>query len=112
MEVGIRELKAHLSEYIDRACKGEPIVVTDRGKAKVRLEPLQNDLDKLPSGLRRMVMEGKVKYPGPARKYPLPPAMEIELPNGLTTTDLIRWARGHEVPALEEALKALNAEGG
>lgn len=106
MEVGIRELKAHLSEYIDRACKGEPIVVTDRGKAKVRLEPLQSDLDKLPSGLRRMVMEGKVKYP-PAPRRPLPPAMEIELPNGLTTTDLIRWARGHEVPALDDALEAL-----
>jgi prevent-host-death family protein len=35
--VGIRELKAKLSEYLDRAAAGETIVVTDRGRAKAEI---------------------------------------------------------------------------
>jgi prevent-host-death family protein len=38
--VGIRELKAKLSHYLDRAAAGETIVVTDRGKAKVEIRAL------------------------------------------------------------------------
>ena len=38
--VGIRELKARLSHYLDRAAAGETIVVTDRGKAKAELRGL------------------------------------------------------------------------
>lgn len=38
--VGIRELKARLSHYLDRAAAGETIVVTDRGKAKVEIRAL------------------------------------------------------------------------
>ncbi len=35
MHVGVRELKQHLSEYLDRIAGGEVIVVTDRGVPKV-----------------------------------------------------------------------------
>ncbi len=35
MDVGIRELKQHLSEYIERAANGESVRVTDRGVPKV-----------------------------------------------------------------------------
>ena len=38
--VGIRELKAKLSHYLDRAEAGETIVVTDRGRAKVEIRML------------------------------------------------------------------------
>lgn len=38
--MGIRELKAKLSYYLDRAAAGETIVVTDRGKAKVEIRAL------------------------------------------------------------------------
>jgi prevent-host-death family protein len=38
--VGIRELKAKLSHYLDRAAAGETIVVTDRGRAKVEIRCL------------------------------------------------------------------------
>lgn len=38
--VGIRELKARLSHYLDRAAAGETIVVTDRGRAKVEIRRL------------------------------------------------------------------------
>ena len=37
MKLGIRELKAGLSEYVKRAGKGEQIVVTDRGRPVARL---------------------------------------------------------------------------
>ncbi len=40
MDVGIRELKAHLSEYVDRAAAGEVIRVTDRGTPRAVLMPL------------------------------------------------------------------------
>jgi prevent-host-death family protein len=38
--VSIRELKARLSHYLDRAAAGETVVVTDRGRAKAELRPL------------------------------------------------------------------------
>ena len=41
--VGIRELKAKLSHYLDRAAAGETIVVTDRGKAKAEIRALSVD---------------------------------------------------------------------
>jgi prevent-host-death family protein len=40
MDVGIRELKERLSEFLDRAAKGEVIRVTDRGHPKALLGPL------------------------------------------------------------------------
>jgi len=40
MDVGVAELKAHLSEYLERAARGEVIQVTERGRAKALLTPL------------------------------------------------------------------------
>ncbi len=40
MDVGIRELKAHLSEFIERAANGEQIRVTDRGTPKAVINAL------------------------------------------------------------------------
>ena len=40
MDVGVRELKQHLSEYLDRAANGEIIRVTDRGQPKAILAPV------------------------------------------------------------------------
>ena len=39
-DVGVRELKQHLSEYLDRAERGELLRVTDRGRPKAVLGPL------------------------------------------------------------------------
>ncbi len=39
-DVGIRELKQHLSEYLDRAEQGEVLQVTDRGRPKAVLGPI------------------------------------------------------------------------
>jgi prevent-host-death family protein len=40
MDVGVRELKAHLSDFLDRAAEGEIIRVTERGVPKALLGPV------------------------------------------------------------------------
>jgi len=40
MNVGVRELKQHLSEYLDRAAAGEVVQVTERGVPKVQIVPV------------------------------------------------------------------------
>jgi prevent-host-death family protein len=40
MEVGVRELKQHLSSYLELAASGEVIQVTDRGRPKAILGPV------------------------------------------------------------------------
>jgi prevent-host-death family protein len=39
-DVGIRELKQHLSQYLDRAERGEVLRVTERGRPKALLGPV------------------------------------------------------------------------
>jgi prevent-host-death family protein len=40
MQVGVRELKARLSELLDRVAGGETITITERGKPKAMLSPI------------------------------------------------------------------------
>lgn len=40
MNVGVRELKQHLSQYLDRAASGEVIQVTERGVVKAQIVPV------------------------------------------------------------------------
>jgi len=40
MDVGVRDLKQRLSEFLDRAARGEIIRVTDRGRPKAILGPV------------------------------------------------------------------------
>ena len=51
MDIGVRELKAKLSEYLDRAERGEIIRVTDRGRPKVMIVPLPGKL-RIEEGIR------------------------------------------------------------
>ncbi len=43
MDVGVRELKARLSEFLDRASSGETILVTEHGKPKAVIGPLPSE---------------------------------------------------------------------
>ena len=61
--MGIRELKAKLSHYLDRAAAGETIVVTDRGKAKAELRTLSVE-ERIQQGIE----EGWIT-PGRGRPY-------------------------------------------
>ena len=50
-DVGIRELKRHLSEYLERAERGEVLRVTDRGRPKAVLGPVP-DRARIEDGIR------------------------------------------------------------
>lgn len=68
-DVGVRELKGRLSEYLDRAARGEVIRVTDRGRPKALLTPLPGRLR-----LEKGIEEGWVRPPanpprGPWRRF-------------------------------------------
>lgn len=47
MNVAVRELKDHLSEYLKRVSAGEELVVTSHGKPIARLAPLREPEDEL-----------------------------------------------------------------
>ena len=51
MDIGIRELKSKLSEYVARAASGETIRVTDRGVPRAVLAPLQGE-SRIDQGIR------------------------------------------------------------
>lgn len=68
MDVGIRELKAKLSEYLARAEKGELIRVTDRGRPRALLVPLRDS--RVQERIRQGVAEGWIKPP--RRRGPRP----------------------------------------
>lgn len=84
--VGIRELKAKLSHYLDRAAAGETIVVTDRGKAKVELHPLSVD-----ERLQQLVREGRVT---PPRRPGLPSVERLGLKGKRTIAEILDEDRG------------------
>jgi prevent-host-death family protein len=55
MEVGIRELRAGLSRWLDRVRAGEELIVTDRGTPVARVTPIDQ-----PRPFDRMVATGLV----------------------------------------------------
>jgi prevent-host-death family protein len=55
MEAGVRELRDHLSRYLDAVREGQEVTVTDHGKAVARLVPLDQ-----PRLLDRLIAEGLV----------------------------------------------------
>ena len=55
MEAGVRELRDHLSRYLDVVRDGKEVTVTDHGKAVARLVPLDQ-----PRVLDRLIAEGLV----------------------------------------------------
>ena len=72
MDVGVRELKQHLSEFLDRAAAGEVIRVTDRGEPKALITPLAGS-----GRLRAGIEEGWIRGPhtgehavfGPVKRF-------------------------------------------
>ena len=83
-DVGVRELKARLSEYLDRAARGEVIRVTDRGRPKALLTPLPGRL-RLEEGIE----EGWVR---PAADRPRGPWRRFRA--GRPVSDLVEEDRG------------------
>ena len=58
MEVGVREFRDHLRKYLQRAAKGDEVVVTDRGRPLARIVSAA-----MPSRLERLIAEGVITPP-------------------------------------------------
>ncbi len=72
MDVGVRELKAHLSAYLERAAAGELIRVTDRGRPVAVIGPLP-DTERLERGIREgWIRPGSGIVPCPVHRVPAP----------------------------------------
>ena len=72
VEVGVREFRESLSEWLDRAAAGEDVVVTERGKPKVRLSAARDE-----HVLDRLEREGRVRRAKRPRG-PLPPPIPVK----------------------------------
>lgn len=69
MDVGVRALKEHLSEYLERAARGELIIVTDRGEPKAMLGPLPARSNLGPGASEGWIRLGNGEPPVPARRF-------------------------------------------
>ena len=86
MEVGIRELKAHLSEYVERASGGEIVRITDRGRPRAVLMPLPEG-DRVAQGLAEgwLIREAD---------EPLADVEAVKPPPGRSTQEILNDDRG------------------
>lgn len=73
--VGIRELKAHLSEYLKRVKNGEAIAVSERGQKIALLTPSKKGVTS--SGLWELARRGVVDWSG-GRPKGLRPLIKIK----------------------------------
>lgn len=74
-EAGIRELRNHLSKYLDRVRDGEELVVTDRGTAIARVVPVGQ-----PRAYDRLVDEGLIEPAGVGERTRPEARVEAEAP--------------------------------
>jgi prevent-host-death family protein len=81
--VGVRELKARLSKYLQQVKAGRSIVITERGKAVGRLVPNAQSLEEK---LLAMVKSGRAEWNG----SPLKPMKAIaKVKEGYSVADLL-----------------------
>lgn len=94
-DVGIRELKAKLSECVRRAAGGERLIVTDRGRPVAQLTPLDDSmLDDL-ARIEQGVAGGWIR---PAKRrgrlQPFTPPRPQLLSDGPTVMEMLDEDRG------------------
>jgi len=82
-EVGIRELRDHLSQYLDKVQAGNDLVVTDRGRPIARVVPMSGERT-----FDRLIREGKVT-PAKTRVRTLPTPIKAKG----TVSDLVAEQR-------------------
>ncbi len=59
--VGVRELKAGLSQFLKRVARGERITVTERGRPVALLVPVEESMS---APLQAMIAAGTARYAG------------------------------------------------
>lgn len=70
LRVGVRDLKARLSEYLRRVSQGQTVIITDHGRPVGRLSPVDQPLEER---LKALQDAGLVAWNGQKLK-PVPPA--------------------------------------
>lgn len=65
MDVAVSELRAHLSDWLERARSGEDVVVTERGTPVVRIVGLSSA-----TTLERLTAEGVISRPSSTTRPP------------------------------------------
>ncbi len=70
MDVAVRELKAKLSAYLQRAAAGEMITVTDRGRPIAVLGPVIEAVDLSAAVAAGWVTPATAAGLGPVRRFP------------------------------------------
>lgn len=63
MDVPVTELRAHLSDWLERARRGEELIVTDRGIPVVRILGVAST-----DTIQRLTAEGVIGRPASARR--------------------------------------------
>lgn len=94
--VSMRELKNKLSEYVDRASRGEKIAITKRGKVVATIDPAPPREETLDEKLDRLaamgvIRRGKGKYVPPKRLIPLQG-------EGPSVSEMVLADRGEPLP--------------
>jgi prevent-host-death family protein len=86
MEVGVKELRENLAEWLDRAAAGDEILITERGVPKALITAATGEII-----LDRLIREGRAT---PARRrdpVSLPPRIPVE--GSPVTDEIIRQRR-------------------
>ena len=84
VEAGVRELRDHLSRYLDLVKDGQEVTVTDHGKAVARLVPLDQ-----PRAIDRLISEGLISQPTEPKR----PRTEPRVSGRRTVSDLVAEQR-------------------
>lgn len=81
MNIGIRDLKAHLSEYVEQASNGRSVTVTKHGRVVARIVPAKGE-----DGVESLVNAGILEKA--TKPLVLPEPTELK-GTGKTASDLV-----------------------
>lgn len=92
MNVGVRELKNRLSRYLERAKRGEDIIVTERGRPVAFLQRIESaePSDSLEARLAKAAAEGRVSLP---RRKPLKRVHKVKVRGALLSRLILQDRR-------------------
>ena len=96
MDISVRELKNHLSEYLRRVQSGEELVVTSRGKEVARLVPPEGKRHKPTSEEEAIARFRRLPWvcPGSEKKRALPQPLLRIGPDEKTLAEIVSEQRG------------------
>ncbi len=83
LSIGVRELKARLSEYLRQVKAGRTIVITERGQPVGRIVPAAKSLDEK---IQAMIAAGELEWSGKKLK-PMKPVARVR--GNKTVSDIV-----------------------